>query len=75
MSNLQKNLCMKCEKDHLNHEKIYYGSILPDIDESKERIKELEKSINQLNENINEIIEKLKSFKENINNYYRILII
>ena len=68
----KKNLCMKCEKDHLNHEKIYYGSILPDIEESKERIKELEKSINQLNENINEIIEKLKSFKENINNYYRI---
>ena len=67
----KKNLCVKCEKEHLNHEKIYYGSILPDINENKRRIKELEKSINQLNKNINEIIEKLKSYKENVNNFYR----
>ena len=65
----KKNLCMKCEKEHLNHEKIYFGNILPDIDENKKGIKELEKSIKQLNININEIIEKLKSFKENINSY------
>ena len=68
----KKNLCMKCEKEHLNHEKIYFGNILPDIDENKKGIKELEKSIKQLNININEIIEKLKSFKENINSYYKI---
>ena len=39
----KKNLCIKCEKEHLNHEKIYFGNILPDIDENKKGIKELEK--------------------------------
>ena len=66
------NLCMKCEKEHFNHEKKNYGRILPDIDKNKKRIKELEESIKHLNANIDEIIERLKSYKENINNYYRI---
>ena len=70
----QKNLCIRCEKEHDNHEKINYGSILPDPNESEKRIKELEKSINQLNANIDYIINRLKSYKENMNYYYQIYV-
>ena len=40
--NYKKNLCVKCEKEHNNHEKIYYGNILPDLDESNKKIQKLE---------------------------------
>ena len=63
---------MKCEKDHINHEKVYYGNIMPDSDEIKLRADELGKYIYQLNENIENIIEKLNRYKENINNFYQI---
>ena len=63
---------MKCEKDHINHEKVYYGNIMPDSDEIKLRADELGKYIYQLNESIENIIEKLNRYKENINNFYQI---
>ena len=63
---------MKCEKEHINHDKLYYGNILPDSDEIKLRRDELEKCIYQLNETINNYIEKLNEYKENINNFYQI---
>ena len=63
---------MKCEKDHSNHEKIYYGNILPDSNEIKEKTDELNKYVNQLNKSIEDIIEKLNNLKENINNFYGI---
>ena len=67
-------MCIKCEKNHAQHEKIYYGSILSDPDEINSRIKELETNINQLNENLDDIINRMKIFKENINSYYKISI-
>ena len=38
----KKNICMKCEREHNNHERINYGDILPkenNIKELKEYIK------------------------------------
>ena len=65
---------MKCEKDHVNHEKVYYGNILPDCDEIKKRTDELGKYMSQLNQYIVDIIERLTNLKENINNFYNIYI-
>ena len=63
---------MNCEKEHINHPKIYYGNILSSSDEVKKRINDLEKNINEINNNIDNMIRKLKIYKENINNYYQI---
>ena len=63
---------MKCEKEHNNHEKVYYGNILPDSAEVKLRANELRKNIYQLNEYINNIIQRLNNYKENINNFYQV---
>ena len=68
----KKNLCMNCEKDHINHNKIYFGNILPDSNEIRIRKNELEKYMLQLNENINYYIERLNKYRENINNFYQI---
>ena len=43
--NCKNNLCLKCEKDHINHDKIYYGSILSEPDEIKIKLKKLERNI------------------------------
>ena len=40
--NCKKNLCIKCEKEHNNHEKIYYGNILLDLDETNKKIQKIE---------------------------------
>ena len=70
--NCKNNLCMKCEKVHNNHEKVYYGDILSDFDEIKLRADELGKYIYQLDEFINNIVERLNNYKENINKFYQI---
>ena len=61
---------MKCEKDHINHEKVYYGNILPDSDQIKFKADELGTYIYQLNEYIETMIRRLNEYKENINNFY-----
>ena len=68
----KQNLCVRCEKEHENHEKINYGSILPDLDETQKRIIDLENSIKQLNANIDYIINRFESYKENLNNFLQI---
>jgi hypothetical protein len=41
-----KNICMKCENEHKNHKSIYYGDILPNInDDIKEYIDKLKNEI------------------------------
>ena len=33
--------CVKSEKEHNNHKTITYGSIMPDVDEVKKEVKDL----------------------------------
>ena len=68
----KENLCIVCEKGHINHEKIYFGNILPDPDDINFKFKELDKYINEFNESIDDIIDTFKVYKENINNFYQI---
>jgi len=70
-----KNICIDCENEHKNHKGIYYGEILPNInDEIKEYIdkfkKELEEIKNKLN-NLIEIVDKYYNIYYNIIDIYK----
>ena len=68
-----KNLCIQCEKEHKNHENIYFGDILPNnINKENEKLKELKECIDKLNNEVNERIEKLKFIMRNLKLYYDI---
>ena len=59
---------MECEKEHKNHNRIYFGDILPNIND--DNIKEY---IDQLNKEIENIINRLNHVKKSINKYYNII--
>ena len=60
------NICIKCQKEHIKHELIYYGEILKDKNELLNKIKILKLEINKFNNDINEMIKKLNNVKYNI---------
>ena len=66
------NICIKCQKEHIKHELIYYGEILKDKNELLNNMKELKIEINKFNNDINEIIKKLNNIKDNIQILYNI---
>ena len=66
------NICIQCEEEHLNHESIYFGNIMPNKKELDIKLIEFKKSLDRFNENINEIIMKLNKVKDNLNIYYNI---
>ena len=67
------NLCMQCQLDHENNHKIIsYMKIKPNIDNIKNKIKELKDIIDKFDSNIDEIINILKNIKLNIEKYYMI---
>ena len=66
------NICIKCQKEHIKHDIIYYGEKLPDKNELLNKKKELQIEINKLNNDINEIISKLNNIKDNIKLLYNI---
>ena len=61
---------MQCEKNHKNHDIIYLGEILPDKENSINKLNELKQYMEKFNIEINNIINKLIKVKENINIYY-----
>ena len=69
----KKDICIYCENEHINHDKISYGTIMPDIDEIKLKRIELEEKINKYKVNINEIKNILNKTVENIDCYYNII--
>ena len=71
-SECNKNLCMFCENDHRKHDLIYFGKIMPNIDELKQRNLELEENINKFKNDIKNIINILNITMENIECYYKI---
>ena len=54
----KNNICILCKDDHINHNIIYFNSIIPNKIDLKIRIDELRKDINLFNNNIIENIEK-----------------
>ena len=61
------NICIECENEHKNHKNIYYGDILPTINNN-----DIKEFINKLNNEINEIINILNNVKNNLNEYYNL---
>ena len=56
------NICMKCVKEHINHDIIDFGFILVNEEDIVKDKNKLEKCINKLNEEINHLIDKLLPF-------------
>jgi len=61
-----KNICIYCGNEHKNHDSIYYGDILPDIND------DIKKYIDKLKNEIEDIINLFKNVMDNIDIYYKI---
>ena len=66
------NLCINCEKKHLNHDIVSYSSFIPDAKETEMKLVKLKDEIDKFSNNINDIIDKLNTLKENMEKYYEI---
>ena len=66
------NMCFSCIKEHTQHKTINLSDILPDIEKSKKRLKDIKYEIDILTNPVNRIINKLIKFLEAINMYYEI---
>ena len=68
----KNNICVKCQKEHLKHDIISFGTIFPDVDELLNSLKDFRKIIDTFNNNINSIIDRFNKVKENIEMIYKI---
>jgi surface protein len=66
----QKNLCVICEKQHQNHDKIAFGKIMVEKEQLEERMKSLKDEIVKMDKNIKEMINILNKVNNHMNNYY-----
>ena len=66
------DICSLCENQHLDHEKISYGSIMPDIEESKKELESLNIRISKAKKDIEDIISKLNKLTQNLDIYFKI---
>ena len=64
------NSCIQCSNSHKDHNNVYFGDIMPNIDEIKNKLKELRISIDLFKQNINDIIKKLNNIVDNFEIYY-----
>ena len=72
--NCKQNLCTLCENGHKKHKIIYFGSIIPDNNDKKIKIKleELRATIDNFEKNIKGIIDILNKVVQGIKIYYDI---
>ena len=64
----KKNICLKCIKEHNNHNIIDYEEIIP----NNENNNEFKKYIDKLDNLIDDIIKKLINIKDNMRVYYKL---
>ena len=67
-----KDICIICENEHINHNIISFGRIMPNIKLLNEEIYKQREKIHQFINGIEEIINKLNNLIENIEDYYKI---
>ena len=71
----KKNICFSCQ-EHNNHQTVFFGDLIPDINEKKRVLADFRAWIDEINSNIKEIIKEitkqLNGFSEIINKYYEI---
>jgi len=66
-----RNICFACQ-EHNNHNTIFLGDLIPDINEKNKILKEMRELIDKVNLNFKDIIKQLNEFKDIINKYYYI---
>ena len=66
------NVCMLCESLHKDHHILYFGKILPNIDDLKNKKNELRKIIDRFNDDIQNIIKQFNKVKDNLEIFYKI---
>ena len=71
-TNCKLNICSTCLVNHQNHDIITFEEIKPNIDNIKNKMKELRISINLLEEHIKELINNLHIVKDNMEIYYQL---
>ena len=67
-----KNLCASCENDHIDHEIISLGRLIPKENNLNNKLNDLMDSINKFKEDIKKIINMLNKVKDNMDKYYKI---
>ena len=68
----KKNICIICEKEHINHNKISLGEILLDKNKLEENKNKLRKILDEFENDIKIIIDKLNNVLKNMEKYYNI---
>ena len=68
----KKNICIYCEKDHINHDLISFGQLIPEEKELNTYMDHLKGIIKKFNEEVDDIINKLNKIKKNMSYYYNI---
>ena len=68
----QLNICIFCENSHKNHDLIYFGDLIPDINKINNIMKKLGDEIDNIKLVTKGIIDKLNKVIENIEVYYKI---
>jgi len=66
------NICIFCENSHKNHDLIYFGDLIPDINKINNIMKKLEDEIDNIKLVAKDIIDKIYKIKQNIEIYYKI---
>ena len=66
------NICILCEKPHKNHNLIYFGDLIPDINKINNIMIKLRDEIDNFKLAIKGLIDKLNKIIENIEIYYKI---
>ena len=67
-----KDICIMCEKEHINHKKTSHGELMPDKNKLEEDKNNLRKKIEEFEKDIQEIIKIFNEVIRNIENYYNI---
>ena len=70
--NCNRDICLICEKEHTEHKKLFYGSIIPDKKDLENGINNLSKTIDELKDEINKIIKQLNEIMKNMDIYNKI---
>ena len=65
----KKNICIICEKEHKEHKMIFFGDIIPNIDDLKNKFNEKKKEIESFKENVKDLMKELNEFVKIIDKY------
>ena len=66
------DLCVFCEGEHENHNVVYYGKIMPKINDIKSNLNNLKEVIGKFKIEIENIIKIIKEMNYNLDKYYQI---